>query len=65
MPKMNGYDACRAIRAALPGAEPIVVALTGWGQEADRRKAKDAGFDDHLVKPASPDQVIRVLRSSR
>jgi two-component system CheB/CheR fusion protein len=65
MPKMNGYDACRAIRAALPGAEPLVVALTGWGQEADRRKAKDAGFDDHLVKPAGPEQVIRVLRRGR
>jgi CheY-like chemotaxis protein len=38
-----------------------LVALTGWGQDTDRQQAKDAGFDDHLVKPAAPDALARML----
>ena len=51
MPRMNGYDACRAIRGRSWGHRIRIVALTGWGQEADRDKTAAAGFDAHLVKP--------------
>ncbi|MEO8268940.1 MAG: PAS domain S-box protein [Aureliella sp.] len=51
LPKLNGYDACRRIRKQ-PWSDDIeIVALTGWGQEEDRRRSKEAGFDHHLVKP--------------
>jgi len=60
MPDMDGYELARRIRA-LPGGERIkLIALTGWSQERDRRRTQDAGFDDHLVKPAGLD-VIRSL----
>jgi CheY-like chemotaxis protein/two-component sensor histidine kinase len=51
LPKMNGYDACRAIRARKLARQPVIVALTGWGQEEDRSRSSAAGFDHHLVKP--------------
>ena len=63
MQEMNGYDACRAIRAQAWGETMIVVALTGWGQEEDRRKSRDAGFDGHLVKPVDPDALTSLLVS--
>jgi PAS domain S-box-containing protein len=53
MPRMNGYEAARRLRA-LPGGEKlIIVALTGWGLEADRERSREAGCDGHLVKPVS------------
>lgn len=51
LPIMNGYDVCRAVRAGRHGEEITLIALTGWGQEDDRKKAADAGFDAHLTKP--------------
>ena len=54
MPKMNGYEACRRIREHAWGAQMTLIAVTGWGQEDDRRKSSDAGFDGHLVKPVEP-----------
>ena len=51
LPKLNGYEACRQIREQPWGRGMIVVALTGWGQEEDRQRSKEAGFDGHLVKP--------------
>ena len=51
MPEMNGYDVCRAIRQTAWGKDIQIVALTGWGQEQDRRNTREAGFDSHLVKP--------------
>jgi two-component system CheB/CheR fusion protein len=51
MPVMNGYDATRAIRERPWGREVTILALTGWGQEADRAESKRAGCDGHLVKP--------------
>jgi PAS domain S-box-containing protein len=51
LPKLNGYDACRRIRELPSAAGIMVVALTGWGQEEDRRRSAEAGFDHHLVKP--------------
>ncbi|HJS72922.1 MAG TPA: ATP-binding protein, partial [Vicinamibacteria bacterium] len=60
MPGMDGYETCRRIREKL-GAGVAVVALTGWGQERDRKKAIRAGFDAHLTKPADPAALERLL----
>jgi CheY-like chemotaxis protein len=60
MPRLNGYEAARRIREAL-GSDVALVAVTGWGQEEDRRRARDAGFDRHLTKPidiAKLDQLV-------
>jgi PAS domain S-box-containing protein len=51
LPKMNGYEACRRIRSAPWGKEMFIVAITGWGQDEDRRRSQQAGFDKHMVKP--------------
>jgi signal transduction histidine kinase/CheY-like chemotaxis protein len=51
MPKLNGYDVCRKIRAQSWGRGIRVIAQTGWGQVQDRRRSEEAGFDGHLVKP--------------
>jgi PAS domain S-box-containing protein len=63
MPRMNGYDAARAIRRACPGPGPALIAVTGWGLEEDRRRSKDAGFDHHLVKPVSAERLNALLAS--
>ncbi len=57
MPKMNGYEACRRIREHAWGAQMTLIAVTGWGQEDDRRKSAAAGFDRHLVKPVNPETL--------
>jgi two-component system, chemotaxis family, CheB/CheR fusion protein len=61
MPKMNGYDTARRIRAEEWGRNAVLVALTGWGQKEDRQKSAEAGFDHHLVKPVEVDAVIALL----
>jgi PAS domain S-box-containing protein len=63
LPKMNGYDACRAIREQSWGKDMLLIALTGWGQEEDRQKSKDAGFNGHLVKPVEF-SALQVLLAS-
>jgi PAS domain S-box-containing protein len=65
MPGMNGYDVARAIRERFPRQQAALVALTGWGQEEDRRRAREAGFDHHLVKPAEIRQLQRLLGGLR
>ena len=61
LPRLNGFDACRRIRAN-PWAENIlIIALTGWGQEEDRRKSAEAGFDGHLVKPVDMAELMKLL----
>ena len=61
MPGMDGYDVARRIRQT-PGLEKIVLAaLTGWGQQEDRRRTAEAGFDHHLVKPPEPTALEGVL----
>jgi len=65
MPRMNGYEAAKQIRR-LPGREgAILVALTGWGQDRDREGTRRAGFDRHLVKPASEGVLRELLRAVR
>lgn len=61
MPKLNGYDACRRIRGEPWGRNMIIVAQTGWGQEDDKRKSQDAGFDFHMVKPVDPVALEKIL----
>lgn len=63
MPKLNGFDACRRIRAETTGAQPLIMALTGWGQREDRQRCLEAGFDVHLVKPLEPQTLIRALEN--
>jgi len=58
---MSGYDVARRIRSEQWGKEIMLVALTGWGQEEDRRKSRDVGFDQHLVKPIDADALMRLL----
>jgi CheY-like chemotaxis protein len=51
---MNGYEAAQRIRREPWGKRLTLVALTGWGQDKDKRRSLDSGFDHHLVKPAEP-----------
>ena len=61
MPRLNGYDACRRIGEQPWGREPFIAALTGWCQEDDKRRSRDAGFDSHLVKPVEPKALQKLL----
>jgi PAS domain S-box-containing protein len=61
MPRMNGYEAARHIRQQEWGKKVVLVALTGWGQEEDKRRATEAGFDHHLTKPVEPAALEKLL----
>jgi CheY-like chemotaxis protein len=61
LPIVNGYEACRRIRAHAWGAAIVMVAITGWGQEDDREQSRTAGFDLHLVKPFDHAELLRVV----
>ncbi len=61
MPRMSGYEAARHIREQAWGQNMVLVALTGWGQEEDRERTREAGFDHHLVKPAEPAALQELL----
>jgi signal transduction histidine kinase len=65
MPGLNGFDLARRIRAEPWGRAVTLVAVTGWGQEHDRRRSADAGFDHHLVKPVTPDVIHGLLARRR
>jgi len=54
LPDMNGFEVAKQIRLRPGGATPCLVALTGWGSEKDKMKAKEAGFNGHMTKPAEP-----------
>jgi CheY-like chemotaxis protein len=60
MPRMDGYEAARRIRELL-GRDVMLVALTGWGQDEDKRRSRDVGFDQHLTKPPEPDVLERLI----
>ena len=59
LPELNGYEVARTVRAERPGVR--LIALTGYGQAKDRLAAFAAGFDVHLVKPATCDEIIHAL----
>ena len=61
MPGMDGFEVARRARQRPDGRELTVIALSGWGQEEDRRRSRDAGIDYHLVKPVDVDELGRVL----
>jgi PAS domain S-box-containing protein len=61
MPNLNGLEATRAIRAQTDGSQMRIVAMTGWGQEEDRRQTEAAGMDYHLTKPVSPESLQKAL----
>ena len=60
LPGMNGYEVASALRRQ-PGGGPALIAITGYGQDADARRAAEAGFDRHLVKPVDADELEQVL----
>lgn len=61
LPKLNGYEAARRIREQRGEKGLVIVALTGWGQEEDRRRSEEAGFDAHMVKPMDHDALAKLL----
>ena len=63
LPKLNGYDACGLIRQQPWSKGMVIVALTGWGQEEDRRRSREAGFDHHLVKPPDLEALLQLMGS--
>jgi CheY-like chemotaxis protein len=63
LPDISGYEVARRLRASLAQATPRLIALTGWGSEDDRRRARAAGFDAHLVKPVDPEELNSRLTS--
>jgi CheY-like chemotaxis protein len=63
LPKMNGYDLARRMRASPATEKSVLVAVTGWGQDEDRSRTEAAGFDAHLVKPVDPAALLKLLQS--
>jgi CheY-like chemotaxis protein len=64
LPKLSGYDVARRIREQEGGANVLLVAVTGWGQEEDRRRSREAGFDEHLTKPVRLEALQQLLAST-
>lgn len=65
MPEMTGYEVARKVRAAAWGKNIVLVAITGWGQVEDRRKALEAGFDHHFAKPINLDVLKPLIAQCR
>ncbi len=63
LPGMDGYEVARRLRAR-PGSQPLLVALTGYGQAEDLRRSREAGFDHHLVKPADPETLTSLFATA-
>jgi two-component system, chemotaxis family, CheB/CheR fusion protein len=61
LPELSGYDVARAVRSGPGGDQVFMVALTGYGSQADVRAAEEAGFDAHLTKPAEPERLFQLL----
>ncbi len=64
LPKIDGYEACRRIREQPWSCGMEIIALTGWGQEEDHRRSKEAGFDHHLIKPIQPAVLQKLLENA-
>jgi CheY-like chemotaxis protein len=63
MPKVHGYEVARRLRESPDTSACVLVAVTGWGQEDDRQRAREAGFDRHLVKPVNASDIEAILGS--
>ncbi|MGH9160955.1 MAG: response regulator [Vicinamibacteraceae bacterium] len=61
LPRSNGYDIARTIRHESRGKRPVIVAITGWGQDEDKRTSADAGFDHHMVKPVDLAVLVKLI----
>ena len=61
LPRLNGFEVCRRIREQPWGKDVVVIALTGWGQEVDRRRSQESGFDHHIVKPVEHSTLVKLL----
>ena len=61
MPRVNGFDVARRVREEVWGRGIMIVAITGWGAEQDRQRSHESGFDFHIVKPANPMTLQRIL----
>jgi CheY-like chemotaxis protein len=61
MPKLDGYEVARRLRAEQWGKPMLLIAVTGWGQQSDKQRASDAGFDFHLTKPVDAAELTRAL----
>lgn len=65
LPKLDGHEVCRRVREKSWGKDIVIIALTGWGQEDDRRKSEEAGFNGHLVKPVDYDNLLSLLAETQ
>ncbi len=61
LPKLDGHQACGRIRAQPRGARVAIIAVTGWGQENDRTRSEQTGFDAHMVKPVDPETLLALV----
>ncbi len=64
MPKVDGYEVARQMRAAPAGEDVVLIAITGWAQDSDKARSRAAGFDHHLTKPVEPETLIELLGHS-
>jgi CheY-like chemotaxis protein len=62
---VDGYEVARRLRQRPEGESAVLVALTGWGRDTDRRQSAEVGFDHHLVKPVEPNAVQKLLADLR
>jgi DNA-binding response OmpR family regulator len=63
LPGLDGYEVARRIRDVWPArTPPVLIALTGYGRDEDRKRSRDAGFDHHVLKPANPLELIALIR---
>jgi signal transduction histidine kinase len=65
LPHLNGYELARRLRELPVTRDGVLVAVTGWGQDDDKRRSRESGFDHHMVKPVDPDQILHVLATFR
>lgn len=61
LPGMSGHEVARRLREQAQLGHVVLIAVTGWGQDEDRRRSQEAGFDHHLVKPVHPEELDRLL----
>ena len=62
MPELNGYEVARELRTRPWASDLVLIAITGWGQEQDRRRSREAGFDHHLTKPVDPAAIAALIQ---